>query len=98
MLPAFICPVVEGSYVPKLAELGVLCMPVSFVTYQGPQGLMQDCFRHWGESQYWCQKCDVNHSWLGPVLNLDSVIGFLEFSSHCAETQAVSWGGTMDRE
>ena len=42
----------EGSYVPKLAELGVLCMPASFVTYQRPQGLMQDCFRHWAESQY----------------------------------------------
>ena len=62
--------VVEGSYVPKLAELGVLCMPASFVTYQRPQGLMQDCLRHWAESQYWCQKWDVNHSWLGPVLSL----------------------------
>ena len=39
--------VVEGSYVPKLAEMGVLCMPASFVTYQRPQGLMQDCLRHW---------------------------------------------------
>ena len=44
--------VVEGSYVLKLAELGVLCMRASFVTYQRPQGLMQDCLRHWAESQY----------------------------------------------
>ena len=44
----------EGSYVPKLAELGVLCMPASFVTYQRPQGLMQGCLRHWAESQYLC--------------------------------------------
>ena len=42
----------EGSYIPKLAELGVLCMPASFVTYQRPQGLMQDCLWHWAESQY----------------------------------------------
>ena len=62
--------VVEGRYVPKLADLCVLCMPASFVTYQRPQGLMQDCLRHWAESQYWCQKWDVNHSWFGPVLNL----------------------------
>ena len=73
---------VEGCYVPRLAELGVLCMPAFFVTYQGPQGLMQDCLRYWAESQYWCQKWDVNHSWLGPVLNLDSVIGCLEFPCH----------------
>ena len=31
----------EGSYEPKRAELGVLCMPAPFVTYQ-----------HWTESQY----------------------------------------------
>ena len=44
--------VVEGNYVPKLAELGVLCMPASFVTHQRPQGLVQDCLRHWAESQH----------------------------------------------
>ena len=43
----------EGSYVPELAELGVLCMPASFVTYQRPQGLMQDCLGHWAKSQYY---------------------------------------------
>ena len=45
--------VVEGSHVPKLAELGVFCMPASFVTYQRPQGWMQDCLRLWAESQYY---------------------------------------------
>ena len=85
--------VVEGSYVPKLAELGVLCMPASYVTYQRPQGLMQDCLRHWAESQYWCQKWDVNHSWLGPVLNL----GLL--SLDVSNFPGLSGGGgTMDGE
>ena len=85
--------VVEGSYVPKLAELGVLCMPASFVTYQRPQGLMQGCLRRWAESQYWCQKWDVNHSWLGPVLNL----GLL--SLDVSNFPGLSGGGgTMDGE
>ena len=67
--------VVGGSYVPKLAELGVLCMPASFVTYQRPQGLMQDCLRHWAESQYWCQKWDhllrPHHKKYRPVICRD---------------------------
>ena len=85
--------VVEGRYVPKLAELGVLCMPASFVTYQRPQGLMQGCLRRWAESQYWCQKWDVNHSWLGPVLNL----GLL--SLDVSNFPGLSGGGgTMDGE
>ena len=33
------------------SELGVLSMPASFVTYQGPQRLMQNCPRHWVKSQ-----------------------------------------------
>ena len=85
--------VAEGIYVPKLVELGVLCMPASFITYQMPQGLMQDCLLHWAESQYWCQKWDVNHSWLGPVLNLGllslDVSNFPGLSGR---------GGAMDRE
>ena len=58
----------EGSYVPKLAELGVLCMPASFVTYQRPQGLMQDCLRHWAESQYsWTERRTVATCWFSRV-------------------------------
>ena len=41
----------EGSYVPKRAKLGVPCMLASFVTYQRPQGLMQDCLEQWAKSQ-----------------------------------------------
>ena len=80
--------VVEGSYVPKLAELGVLCMPASFVTYQRPQRLMQVCLRHWAESQYWCQKWDLNHSWLGPVLNLGLCHWMSRISQGCQAKEA----------
>ena len=74
----------------ELAELGVLCMPASFVTYQTrrPQGLMQDCLRHWAESQYWCQKWDVNHSWLGSVLNLGLCHWMSRISQGCQAGEA----------
>ena len=44
--------IVEGSCVPRGAELGVPFMPAFFVTYQGPQRLMQDCLWYWADSQY----------------------------------------------
>ena len=44
--------IVKGSYVSKCAEHGVPCIPASFVTYQGPLGLMQDCLRHRTKSQH----------------------------------------------
>ena len=84
----WLASVVEGSYVPKLAELGVLCMPASFVKYQRPQGLMQDCLRHWAESQYWCQTWDVNRSWLGPVLNLGLCHWMSRISQGCQAGEA----------
>ena len=87
------------SYVPKakLTELGVLYMPASFVTYQRPQGVMQDCLRRWTESRYWCQKWDVNHSWLGPVLNLGPCHWMSQISQGC-QGGGGGGAGTMDRE
>ena len=63
-------------------------MPASFVTYKRPQGLMQDCLRHWAESQYWCQKWDLNHSWLGPVLNLRLCHWMSQISQSCLAGEA----------
>ena len=86
--------VVEDSYAPKLAELGVLYMPASFVTYQMPHGLMQDCLRPWGRITILVSEVGCEPLVVGPSAEtLDSV--HWDVSNFPGLSGG---GGTMDRK